>query len=140
MKVEVRTHSDGRYLPERTVSVNGDISEVMPSPNGKEVAFIHRGEVFVSSLEGTTRRVTNTPEQERSVSWSPDGRTLLYATERGGSWDLYITTIVRKEEPYFFNATLLKEEALLATPAEEFQATYSPDGKEVAYLEERTTS
>ncbi|MFN6178760.1 MAG: S41 family peptidase [Flavobacteriales bacterium] len=139
VKVEISTHSDGRYLPERTVKVNDDISEVMPSPNGKEMAFIHRGEVFVSSLEGTTRRVTNTPEQERSVSWSPDGRTLLYATERGGSWDLYITSIVRKEEPYFFNATLLKEEALLATPAEEFQATYSPDGKEVAYLEERTT-
>ena len=34
---------------------------------------------------------------------------------------------------------MLKEEALLATPAEEFQAAWSPDGKEVAYLEERTT-
>jgi Tol biopolymer transport system component/C-terminal processing protease CtpA/Prc len=139
-KVSVRIAMDQRHSPERTVKVNGDVSEFEVSSNGKEVAFIHRGEVFVTSVaEGTTRRITNTPEQERSVSFGPDGRTLLYATERNGSWDLYTTTIVRKEEPYFFTATVLKEEALLATPAEEFQPAWSPDGKEVAYLEERTT-
>ena len=139
-KVGVRIAMDQRHSPERNVKVSGDVSEFAVSSNSKEVAFIHRGEVFVTSVaEGTTRRITDTPEQERSVSFSPDGRTLLYATERNGSWDLYTSTIARKEEPYFFNATILKEEALLATPAEEFQPAWSPDGKEVAYLEERTT-
>jgi tricorn protease len=138
-KVAIRINTDGRYNLEKTINVN-NADEYEVSKNGKEVVFIHRGEVFVTSVaEGTTRRVTNTPEQERNVSFSPDGRTLLYASERGQSWDLYTTTIVRKEEKYFFNATVLKEEALLTTPAEEFQCTYSPDGKEVAYLEERTT-
>jgi Tol biopolymer transport system component/C-terminal processing protease CtpA/Prc len=138
-KVGIRINSDGRYNPERTLPV-GSADEFAVSPNGKEVAFIHRGEVFVSSVaEGTTRRITSTPEQERSVGFSPDGRTLLYASERGQSWDLYTTTLARKEEKYFFNATVLKEEPLLATPVEEFQPAYSPDGKEVAYLEERTT-
>ncbi|MBK8497642.1 MAG: PD40 domain-containing protein [Flavobacteriales bacterium] len=138
-KVALRINTDGRYNPERTINVS-TADEYEVSSNGKEVAFIHRGEVFVTSVaEGTTRRVTNTPEQERNVSFSPDGRTLLYASERGQSWDLYATTIVRKEEKYFFNATVLKEEPLLTTPAEEFQCAYSPDGKEVAYLEERTT-
>ena len=140
VKVKVRVALDARHAPERTVKVNGGVSEFEVSPNGKEVVFVHRGEVFVSSVkEGTTRRITNTPEQERSASFSPDGRSILYASERNGSWDLYTTRIVRKEEPYFFNATVLKEEALLATPAEEFQPEWSPDGKEVAYLEERTT-
>lgn len=144
-KVTARIAVDQRHSPERNVKVSGDVSEFAVAPNGKEVVFIHRGEVFVASVaEGTTRRITNTPEQERNVSFSPDGRTLLYASERshntaGGSWDLYTTTIVRTEEPYFFNATVLKEEALLATAAEEFQPAWSPDGKEVAYLEERTT-
>lgn len=139
-KVMVRIAADGRYNPVKTIAVNGGANELALSSNGKEVAFVHRGEVFVTSVaEGTTRRITNTPEQERSVGFAPDGRTLIYATERNGSWDLYTSTIVRKEEPYFFSATILKEEALLATPAEEFQPLYSPDGKEVAYLEERTT-
>lgn len=138
-KVAIRINTDGRYLPERIINVN-KAAEYEISSNGKEAVFTHRGEVFVTSLaEGTTRRITNTPEQERSVSFSPDGRTILYATERNGSWDLYTTSLTRKEEKYFFNATVLKEEPLLTTPAEEFQAAYSPDGKEVAYLEERTT-
>ncbi len=138
-RVPIRIVSDGRYDPERTVNVN-KADEFAVSPNGKEVVFVHRGEVFVSSVaEGTTRRITNTPEQERNASFSPDGRTILYASERGQSWDLYTTSLTRKEEKYFFNATVLKEEPLLTTPAEEFQCAYSPDGKEVAYLEERTT-
>jgi len=138
-KVGVRINTDGRYNPEKIIGVN-NADEYEVSSNGKEVVFVHRGEVFVSSIaEGTTRRITNTPEQERNVSFSPDGRSILYASERNGSWDLYTTSLARKEEKYFFNATVLKEEALLATPAEEFQCAYSPDGKEVAYLEERTT-
>lgn len=138
-KVNVRINTDGRYLPERTIDI-GSADEYDVSPNGKEVAFVSRGEVFVTSVaEGTTRRITNTPEQERNVSFSPDGRTVLYASERNGSWDLYTTSLARSEEKYFFNATVLKEEVLLNTPAEEFQCAYSPDGKEVAYLEERTT-
>lgn len=139
-KVPVAIAADGRYTPERTISVRGGTSEMALSPNGKEVAFVCRGEVFVTSVkEGTTRRITNTPEQERSVSFSPDGRSILYASERNGSWDLYTTALTRKEEDYFFNATVLKEGPLLATPAEEFQPVWSPDGKEVAFLEERTT-
>lgn len=137
-KVVVRIAADDRYRNERIGSV-GEADEMSVSPNGKEIVFIHRGEVFVTSVaEGTTRRITNTPEQERSASFSPDGRTILYASERNGSWDLYTTKLTRKEENYFFNATVLKEEPLLTTPAEEFQPAYSPDGKEVAYLEERT--
>ena len=139
VKLQVAVVTGNRYNPEKIVSVNGNISEMALSPNGKEVAFVYRGEVFAASVkEGTTRRITQTPEQERSVSFSPDGRSLLYAGERKGSWNIYQTSLVREEEKYFFNATLLKESPVLETPAEEFQPAYSPDGKEVAYLEERT--
>lgn len=122
-----------------TMPIQG-ISECSISPNGKEFAFVCRGDVFVASVaEGTTKRITNTPEQERSVDFGPDGRTLVYAGERNGSWNLYLARVDRKEEKYFFNSTLIKEEALLTNPEETFQPYFSPDGKEVAYLEERTT-
>ncbi len=138
-RVPIRIRSDGRYDPERRIAVD-KADEFALSPNGKETVFVHRGEVFVTSVaEGTTRRITSTPGQERNASFSPDGRSILYASERGTSWDLYCTRLTRKEEKYFFSATVLQEEAVLATPAEEFQCAWSPDGKEVAYLEERTT-
>ncbi|MBD3639130.1 MAG: PD40 domain-containing protein [Crocinitomicaceae bacterium] len=110
------------------------------SPNKKEIAFIYRGEVFVTSVDyGTTRRITNTPEQERSVSFSPDGKKILYAGERDESWNIYQTVHDREGEKYFYNATLIKEETLINNGEETFQPMYSPDGKEIAYLENRTT-
>jgi len=48
-------------------------------------------------------------------------------------------SITRKEEPYFYVSTVLKEEPVVATAAEEYQPAFSPDGKEVAYLENRQT-
>lgn len=138
-KVSVAIATGQRYNDIELHKVSSKVSELALSPNGKELAFIHRGEVFVASVaEGTTRRITDTPEQERSLSFSPDGRSLLYASERDGSWDVYQASIQREEEPYFFMATLIKEKALVNTEKEEFQPAYSPDGKEVAYLEERT--
>ncbi|MBC8109573.1 MAG: PD40 domain-containing protein, partial [Verrucomicrobia bacterium] len=139
-KVNIQVLTDGRMNSAKIVPINGGASEMSVSPNGKEIVFVFRGEVFVTSVEGgITKRITNTPEQERSVSFSPDGKSILYAGERNNNWNVYKTSIVRKEEPYFYAATILKEEAIIATDAEEFQPDFSPDGKEVAYLEERTT-
>ncbi|MBV8252127.1 MAG: PD40 domain-containing protein [Chitinophaga sp.] len=137
-KVAVQIFNDGREGVVKNVPVAGNITEFAMSPDGKEMAFVARGEVYVTSVEGNmTKRITNTPQQERMVEWSPDGKRLIYAAERNGNWDIYQTTRVRKEEPFFFNATLLKEEPLIATAAEEFQPKFSPDGKEIAYVENR---
>ncbi len=137
-KVPVQIYNDGRQNTEKNVTVNGNVGSFALSPNGKEIAFTSRGEVFVTSVDGTqTKRITNTPQQERMVAWSPDGRSLIYAAERNDNWDIYTSSILRKEEPYFYAATVLNEEPLIATTAEEFLPKYSPDGKEVAYLENR---
>jgi Tol biopolymer transport system component/C-terminal processing protease CtpA/Prc len=139
-KVSIRVAEDGRSMLDKVLPVNGGVTEMRLSPNGKEIAFVFRGEIFVTSVEGgITKRITNTPWQERSVSWSPDGRTLVYAAEKDKNWNIYTMTISRKEEPYFFASTVLKEETVIATPAEEYQPAFSPDGKEVAYLEDRVT-
>lgn len=139
-KLAVSILHEGRTNQDRVLPVSGGISEMAVSPNGKEVVFVARGEVFVSSVEGgITKRITSTPGQERMARFSPDGRSLIYAAERNNSWDIYTSSIIRTEEPYFYASTVLKEEAVIATDKEEFQPIFSPDGKEVAYLEERTT-
>lgn len=139
-KLPISIRNDGRSNNEKTLSVNSNIGQFSLSPNGKEIAFVNRGEVFVTSVEGTqTKRITNTPQQERYVQWNPDGKSIIYSTERGNSWDIYKASIVRKEEPYFYAATLIKEEPLIAGPEEEFQGKYSPDGKQIAFIAERNT-
>jgi len=139
-KIEISINADNKENPVSFERMRSGAGEMSVSPNGKEVAFIIRGEVFVTSVEyGTTKRITNTPEQERGVSFSPDGKALIYASERNGSWNLYQTKVVREVETTFANSTLLKEEVVLESTPETFQAKFSPDGKEVAFLEERVT-
>ncbi len=139
VKVNIAFQNDGRSNASKTISINGNISEMAVSPNGKEVAYIVRGEVFVSSIEGgNTKRITNTAEQERSVSFHPDGKKILYASERNNNWDIYESSLTRSEEDYFYAATVLKETQIIGTSEEEFQPAYSPNGEEIAYLSERT--
>ncbi|HEY0793124.1 MAG TPA: S41 family peptidase [Chthoniobacterales bacterium] len=117
------------------------VTQMALSPNGKEFAFIVRGDVYVASVEhGDTKRITNTPGQERDVSFSPDGRRLVFAAEYGRPWAVYEASIVapKEKEPYFFNSTLLDVHPVVENGQENFQPKYSPDGKEVAYLENRT--
>ena len=110
------------------------------SPDGKQVALIARGEVFVTSADyATTKQITHTPARESGLSFSPDNRTLAYASERNGNWQLYLAKIARKEEPNFPNATIIHEEALLpSATVERAFPQFSPDGKELAFIEDRT--
>ena len=113
-------------------------TEFAVSPSGKEIAFVVHGDVYVTSTDyTTTKRITDTPEQERNVNFSPDGRSLVYASERGGLWQIYQTSIVNKDEKQFTYATQLKEEQLVKSSLVDMQPAYSPDGKSVAYIEDR---
>lgn len=113
-------------------------TEIAVSPNEEEVAFVLRGDLFAASLDhGTTKRLTATPEQERSLSWAKDGRTLYFAGERDESWNLYQVSLVREDEELFCRSTLLDEEPVLVSEHETFQPVASPDGKWLAYVHDR---
>jgi len=138
-KLSITVNTDERYPVEKNEVFTNGATEMNASSNGKEVVFVVRGEVFVTSIEGgTTKRITNTPGQERSASFSPDGKSIVYASERNNIWGIYKTNLVRKEENYFFNSTLLNEEPIVVGKTEAFQPKFSPDGNEVAFIEDRT--
>ena len=101
-KIKVDVAGDESILSEELLFINGSIQEMIPSPNGKELIFIYRGDVFASTLEGgLTRRLTHTPEQERSIDISKDGRSIVFAGERNNSWNLYTLSLSNEEDARF---------------------------------------
>ena len=123
----------------RQIRSNG-ASEIALSPSGKEVAFVMHGDVYVTSVDyKTTKRITDTPQQERNVSFSPDGRALVYASERNGVWQIYQAKIKNASDKNFTYCTDIEEEALTHSNLTSQYPAYSPDGKEVAFYEDRAT-
>src|SRR5690606_6598781 len=73
-KLDITLRTQNIKNKDQYISINGGVREMSISHDGKEVAFISRGDVFVSSVDGsTTKRITTSPEQEQFLSFAPDG-------------------------------------------------------------------
>lgn len=138
INISITTDNDTPELVRRVRTWGA--KEIALSPNGKEVAFIMHGDVYVTSTQyKTTKRITDTPEQERNINFSPDGRSLVYASERNGCWQIYMATIKNEKENLFTYSTDITEEQIVKTGMTSQYPAFSPDGKEVAFYEDRAT-
>ena len=138
-KLSLKITEENKINTTDFISARG-AAAVAVSADGKQIAIQQRGEIAVTSVDYKyTKRITNTAEQDAMAQFSPDGKTLIYASQRDGVWNIYTAKTTRKEEPYFFNATIIEEEPLFpASKTERFLPQYSPDGKEIAYIENRS--
>ena len=138
-KVDIQIVTDQIENETEPQTLTSGATHMAISPDGKEIAITVRGDVFVTSTEyKTTRRITNTPEQERGLTFSKDGRALYYAAERNGHWGIWKTSLTEKDEKMFTYAVKTEEE-MVTKPGETcFQPQVSPDGKYLAYLKDRT--
>ena len=64
------------------------------SPDGKQIAFFSIGEsqedLFIGSPDGSFRRVTDDPARDRAPMFTPDGRSLVFYSNRSGRWQPWI--------------------------------------------------
>ena len=138
VSISITTDNDEPSLIRKVQSWGA--TEIALSPDAKEVAFVMHGDVYVTSTEyKTTKRITDTPQQERNLSFAPDGRSLVYASERNGVWQIFQAKIKNEKEKNFTYCSEIEEEQLTKTNVTSQYPAYSPDGKEVAFYEDRAT-
>jgi Tol biopolymer transport system component len=85
------------------------------SPDGQKIAFTYKGSIYVvPSAGGEAVRLTSTDNHDTMPIWSPDLKTIAYACNRYGNFDIFtvpaaggaskrVTTHSTKEEPYAFS-------------------------------------
>jgi len=103
---------------------NNAVSEFQLSPDGKKIAAVVRGDIFVLGHEGGyARNVTESPWRERDVIWDKDSKTLFYVSDANANPDMFAISALGGQQP-----TQLTHSEL-----DEISPKLSPDGQWIAY-------
>ena len=63
------------------------------SPNGQQIAFTYKGDIFIVSTQGgEARQLTTNAAYDKQPVWSPDGSKIAFASDREGSMDIYVVS------------------------------------------------
>jgi Tol biopolymer transport system component len=120
------------------------------SPDGIEIAFTGlkqgRSDIYAYNLKTKTLRlITDDVFSDTEPQWSPDGRKLVFASDRGDYVDGFVpegfkpTQIKMKDyDIYEINADGTGVRRLVDGPFMERTPSYSPDGKYLTYTSDQT--
>ena len=65
--------------------------DVRISPDGKEIAFCYKGDIYkVDASGGEAVRLTSQESYEASPVWSPDGKQIAFSSDRYGNPDVFV--------------------------------------------------
>ena len=89
--VNVALYRNNTLSLEKEFDTGGKISAFDVSPDNKKIAFVSRGELFVSDIEGKFIKNLNTDKTERvtEVNWLKDNKTILYTQTVNGWLNLF---------------------------------------------------
>jgi Tol biopolymer transport system component len=86
-----------------------------------------RGEPAIDAIQWSFAQLTDQAGQELYPSLSPDGRSLVYASQASGNWDIYFQRVGGRT-----TIDLTKDSS-----ADDTQPTFSSDGERIAFRSER---
>ncbi len=80
-----------------------------------------------SAYGRTLYRITDNPADDRAPAWSPDGKYLLFHSNRDGNYEIYATSFPYGRDLY----------RLTNNPADDMYPSWSPDYRYIAFQSNR---
>src|SRR5262249_32307378 len=135
-KLAIEVFADDKSNAERVVTFKDKVTEFAPSPDEKHVAFVVHGNLFLTPLPGGGKatRLTEGAFADHDPVWSPDGKKLLFVSDRDGKEDIFLLEPDDPEHPELTAAHRFKVKRLTSTPEPETGVSFSPDGGRVGFL------
>ncbi|WP_254508303.1 S41 family peptidase [Anatilimnocola floriformis] len=132
-KIDIRCSADLATPPELRRAFTA-ATDFATTKDGLEVAFIAGGDVWVMDTElREPQQITNTPEEERDLTFAPSGDALWFVSDAGGKTDLWKAERTDKAKYWWqnnkFNLQRMTDDAHV-----ESQLQWSPSGDQLAYL------
>ncbi len=129
-------NADDKANTERAVTFTRDATEFALSPDEEHAVVVVHGELFLTRLPDGNRatRLTDHPAYDHGATFSPDGKSILFASDRGGVEDLYLLEPDDPEHPELTKAHTFKVTQLTKTPEAESGARFNPKGDRVGFL------
>jgi Tol biopolymer transport system component/imidazolonepropionase-like amidohydrolase len=115
-----------RDLDSRAPQPVRGIASPVVSPDGRQVAFRALNALYVAPIGGgVPKRITSDTFFNSDPDFSPDGKTLVYASDRLGTADLWLRDLASG-----------KDTVLTSLPGAQLTPRWSPDGRQVAYTDQ----
>ncbi len=93
------------------------------SPQGDRIAFAYQGDIYVvPTAGGEAQKLVATSAHEYMPVWSPDGKTIAYASDETGNFDIYMISLAGG------NPVRLTTNSMSESPL-----CFTADGKEVLF-------
>jgi tricorn protease len=128
-EVPVTVVTDLETLKPRVARADSFIQNTTVSPTGQRVILEGRGDLF--SLPAEHGPVLNLTQSsgvaERYPSWSPDGKTVAYWSDRSGEYELYVRPA---------DGSGPERKLTSYGPGFRYRPTWSPDGKKLAFVDQ----
>src|SRR5436190_2577821 len=127
-KLAIEVHADEKVNSERVLTLTRDATEFAPAPDDKHVAFVAHGQVFLCPMPegGKATRLTDDGAYNHGISWAPDGKKIVFASDRSGHEDLYLLEPDDPDHPELVKAHRFKVKGLTDTPDGESEANFAP--------------
>jgi Tol biopolymer transport system component/C-terminal processing protease CtpA/Prc len=122
-KVSIVARSDDKINNQERVTLTQFATESELSPDGKQLALVIRGDIWLIPVSGgDAKRLTEDPASDGDISWSPDGKKLVFISDRGNRTDVYTLDVQTKALTRLTDDTDIESNPI-----------WSPDGKWISF-------